>query len=142
MRTMKTALSGVLVALGLAVGAGGAFGHGDVQPQPVNTDGLKPLGTEWVAENPYKGDAHAISIGASGFNQNCARCHGLQVISGGLAPDLRYLPLGKEGDEYFVERVRHGATTNGVMKMPAFEGVLSQEALWAIRTYIEAKHEE
>lgn len=142
MRTMKTAAGGMLAALGLALAAGSALGHGDVQPQPVNTDGLKPLGTEWVAENPYKGDKHAIAIGASGFNQNCARCHGLQVISGGLAPDLRYLPLGKEGDEYFVERVRHGATTNGVMKMPAFEGVLSQEALWAIRTYIEAKHEE
>lgn len=142
MRTKKTAAGGVLVALGLALGAGGAFGHGDVQPQPVKTDGLKPLGAEWVTENPYKGDAHAISIGASGFNQNCARCHGLQVISGGLAPDLRYLPTGKEGDEYFVERVRHGATINGVTKMPAFEGILSQEALWAIRTYIEAKHEE
>jgi cytochrome c-550 PedF len=108
----------------------------------VDTTGLAPLGDAWREENPYRGDAKAIAIGDSGFNQNCARCHGLQVISGGLAPDLRYLPLGKEGDEYFVERVRHGATTNGVMKMPAFEGVLSQEALWAIRTYIEAKHEE
>ena len=142
MRTMKTAAGGVLAALGLALAAGGALGHGDVQPQPVNTDGLKPLGTEWVAENPYKGDKHAIAIGASGFNQNCARCHGLAMISGGLAPDLRYLPQGKEGDEYFVERMKHGAVINGVTKMPAFEGVISQEGLWAIRSYIESKHEE
>ncbi|RUP19450.1 cytochrome c-550 PedF, partial [Methylobacterium sp.] len=80
--------------------------------------------------------------GASGFNQNCARCHGLEMISGGLAPDLRYLPQGKEGDEYFVERMKHGAVINGVTKMPAFEGVISQEGLWAIRSYIESKHEE
>ena len=140
---MKAApLKGGLLAVGLVLSVSAAFGHGDVQPQPVDTAGLAPLGETWREENPYRGDAKAITIGDSGFNQNCARCHGLQVISGGLAPDLRYLPLGKEGDEYFVERVRHGATTNGVMKMPAFEGVLSQEALWAIRTYIEAKHEE
>lgn len=142
MRTMQTMASGALVTLGLALAAGSAMGHGDVQPQPVNTDGLKPLGTEWLTENPYKGDPHAISIGASGFNQNCARCHGLEMISGGLAPDLRYLPQGQEGDEYFVERMRHGAVINGVTKMPVFDGVISQEGLWAIRSYIESKHEE
>ena len=140
---MKPAiLGGGLLALGLALSASMAFGHGDVQPQPVDTAGLAPLGEGWKDENPYRGDAKAIAIGDSGFNQNCARCHGLQVISGGLAPDLRYLPVGKEGDEYFVERVRQGAIINGMTKMPAFEGVLSQEALWAIRTYIESKHEE
>ncbi|GJE25814.1 cytochrome c-550 PedF [Methylobacterium organophilum] len=130
------------LALGLALAQGAARAHGDVQPQPVDTAGLEPLGTEWKSENPYRGNEKAIAIGSSGFNQNCARCHGLQMISGGLAPDLRYLPQGKEGDEYFVERMRHGAVINGVTKMPAFEGVLSQEALWAIRSYIDAKHEE
>lgn len=130
------------LALGLALAQGAARAHGDVQPQPVDTAGLDPLGTEWKSENPYRGNEKAIAIGSSGFNQNCARCHGLQMISGGLAPDLRYLPQGKEGDEYFVERMRHGAVINGVTKMPAFEGVLSQEALWAIRSYIDAKHEE
>ncbi|WP_232630548.1 cytochrome c-550 PedF [Methylobacterium sp. Leaf118] len=132
-------VGGLLLACALA---GGALAHGDVQPQPVDTGGLDGLGSEWRGENPYRGNAKAVAIGDSGYNQNCARCHGLQVVSGGLAPDLRYLPTGKEGDEYFVERVRHGAIINGMTKMPAFEGVLSQEALWAIRTYIEAKHEE
>ena len=138
---MKAAILGG-GTLALALSASVAFGHGDVQPQPVDTGGLATLGEAWREENPYRGDAKAITIGDSGYNQNCARCHGLQVVSGGLAPDLRYLPLGKEGDEYFVERVRHGAIINGRTKMPAFEGVLSQEALWAIRTYIESKHEE
>jgi mono/diheme cytochrome c family protein len=26
--------------------------------------------------------------------------------------------------------------------MPAFEGIFNQEAMWAIRTYIESVHEE
>jgi len=130
--------------LGLALGGLvlGALAHGDVQPQPVDTAGLDALGSEWKAENPYRGNQKAVAVGDSGYNQNCARCHGLQLISGGLAPDLRYLPVGKEGDEYFVERMKHGAVINGVTKMPAFDGILSQEAMWAIRTYIEAKHEE
>lgn len=135
--------------LGLALGGfvlGGpapdARAHGDVQPQPVDTAGLDALGADWKEENPYRGNQKAAAVGDSGYNQNCARCHGLQLVSGGLAPDLRYLPLGKEGDEYFVERMKHGAVINGVTKMPAFEGILSQEAMWAIRTYIEAKHEE
>ena len=130
--------AGLALAIGLSAGA--AFAHGDVQPQPVDTAGLAPLGEEWKEENPYRGDEAAIKIGASGYNQNCARCHGLEAISGGLAPDLRQLEKGKEGDEWFSQRVQGGAIINGVTKMPAFAGVLSQEALWAIRSYIESKH--
>ena len=137
--------AGVSLGLALAVqmvGPQRAFGHGDVTPQPVNTDGLDPLGEDWRTENPYRGNAKAIEIGASGYNQNCARCHGLQMISGGLSPDLRKLELGAEGDEWFSTRVQGGAIINGVTKMPSFAGVISQEGLWAIRAYIESKHEE
>lgn len=127
------------LAFCLAVASAGA--HGDVAPQPVDTTGLEQLGTEWRAKNPYSGNETAIKIGASGYNQNCARCHGLDVISGGLAPDLRYLEKGEVGDEWFMERIRRGAVINGVTKMPAFEGVISQEAMWAIRAFVEAKHD-
>ena len=131
-----------LVVLALVLSAQAAIGHGDVQPQPVDTGGLEPLGSEWRDANPYRDNAAAIKIGDSGYNQNCARCHGLQLISGGLAPDLRYLDKGQEGDTWYQQRVRQGATINGITKMPAFEGTLSQEALWAIRSYIESKHED
>ncbi len=135
----RLALAGGMLAA-LVVSGGAVFGHGDVQPQPVNTDGLPPLGETWRDENPYRGDAHAVKIGSSAYNQNCARCHGLEVISGGLAPDLRYLEKGKEGDEWFKERVTHGAIIDGMTKMPVFAGVISQEGLWAIRSYIESQH--
>jgi cytochrome c-550 PedF len=122
------------------------FAASNGEPVAIDVTGLKPVGAEWLKENPYWGDAAmkdlAITIGASGYNQNCARCHGLEVISGGLAPDLRYLELNKDGDEWFMERIRGGYAQNGVTKMPKFEGIFSQEAMWAIRTFLASKHEE
>jgi cytochrome c-550 PedF len=133
----------VLIGLLVAIPATLVRAHGDVTPQPIDTAGLEPLGEAWRQENPYSGDAKAIEIGSSGYNQNCARCHGLEVISGGLAPDLRYLEKGKPGDEWFIERIRHGAKNqDGTTTMPAFEGTFSQEAMWAIRAFIESKHED
>ena len=68
--------------------------HGDVTPQAVDTTALKQIGSDWLEQNPYRKNADAIRIGDSAFNQNCARCHGLGAVSGGIAPDLRMLPLG------------------------------------------------
>lgn len=140
---MTSRLLVAALAFGALIGAGAAkvAAHGDVQPQPVDTTGLDALGEKWLDKNPYSGNELAIKIGSSAYNQNCARCHGLEVISGGLAPDLRYLEKGQTGDEWFMERIRGGATINGVTKMPAFEGIMSQEAMWAIRAFIESKHD-
>ena len=142
MQILRGLATSLTVCLALALGSSLAHAHGDVAPQPVDTKGLEPLGDEWRESNPYRENPVALEIGASGYNQNCARCHGLQVISGGLSPDLRYLEKGDEGDEWFIERIRNGATINGITRMPAFEGMLSQEAMWAIRTYVESKYEE
>jgi len=120
----------------LATFTGQVLAHGDVQPQAVDTEGLEPLGEEWLAENPFAGNPTAIEIGASAYSQNCARCHGLGAVSGGIAPDLRELPSDIEGDEWYVYRVREGAIRNGITYMPKFEGILSQEALWAIRAWL------
>ena len=133
------------VSLVLAVAAlvpAVAIAHGDVTPQAVDGSTLKPVGDDWLATNPYRGNAEAIRIGSSAYNQNCARCHGLEAISGGIAPDLRYLPVEDEGDEIFLNRIRHGSTRGGRVYMPPFEGILQQEAMWAIRAYLETVHEE
>jgi len=120
-------------------GACHVLAHGDGAPQPVDTTGLKPLGEDWLAENPYRGDTKAIEIGARGYNSNCARCHGLDVKSGGMAPDLRAVEPTADGDAWFVTRVRGGATRGDAVKMPPFEGLLSQEAVWAIKSYVDAQ---
>lgn len=143
MQRHRLAISGLVFLAAIVAGTLPASAHGDVQPQPVDVTGLDKLKDGvWLEKNPYRGNDTALRIGASGYNQNCARCHGLEVISGGLAPDLRYLEKGDTGDEWFMQRIRGGATISGVTKMPAFEGILSQEAMWAIRTFIESKHEE
>jgi cytochrome c-550 PedF len=138
-RRTHMAGGGLVVVLAAALVAGLAWGHGDVQPQPMNTAGLPPLGDKWLTENPYRGNARAIELGATGYTQNCARCHGIDGVSGGLAPDLRKLEITPDGDEWYIELTRKGFTQHGVNKMPAFEGILSQEAMWAIRTWLDTK---
>lgn len=135
-------LTRALLALLFVIFATPVLAHGDGAPQPVDTTGLQPLGDDWLFTNPYRGDAKAIEIGASGYNSNCARCHGLDVKSGGLAPDLRYLEENEEGDGWFMQRIRFGATVNDRVKMPPFDGLLSQEAMWAIRAYIDSVPED
>jgi len=121
------------------------YAHGNVTPQAVDTSALPDIeggNDTWLAENPYSGNAEAIKIGESAYGQNCARCHGLQAISGGIAPDLRYLEVGASGDEWFVERYRHGSSHDGKVYMPPFGDVLGQKAGWAIRAWLETQHSD
>jgi cytochrome c-550 PedF len=156
LRASRVLATRALVAA-LAIGASVLVAaHGNVTPQAVDTQGLPPLGDDWRSVNPYSGNPTAVQIGSSGFNQNCARCHGLEAISGGIAPDLRRLDNDcagmkdkaardgcvKENDDYMVTTVRHGRARNGAVYMPPFEGVLSQEAIWAIKTYLESRREK
>ena len=115
--------------------------HGNVTPQPVDVEGLPPI-TSPQSSNPYAGNAKAIDIGSHAFGQNCARCHGLGAVSGGIAPDLRYLPTDAATDEYFKMRVTNGAIRNGVTYMPAFGEVFNEQAIWAIRSYLVSIHQE
>ncbi|WP_165666875.1 cytochrome c-550 PedF [Metapseudomonas otitidis] len=143
MHNNKNTLRGLLLLAGLGL-SGLALAHGDVVPQAVNTEGLEPLGKEWRETNPYRApyekNALAVEIGSSAYNQNCARCHGLEAKSGGIAPDLRYLEADASGDEWFKERVINGALRDGAVYMPKMADFLSQEALWAIRAYLESVH--
>lgn len=139
------------VCLGGAWIAGAAFGHGDTAPQPVDTGKLPKLGTDnWLTKDPFRAGtdlAEAIEVGARGYNANCARCHGLEAVSGGIAPDVRKLNADCAGDAdciadmdgYYIDTVRKGRVRDGRVYMPPFEGILSQEAMWAIRTYIDSR---
>jgi cytochrome c-550 PedF len=155
-RRRVSALMIIAAFSGLLTGT--VMAHGDVIPQSVDTKTLPQLGEKWVASNPYssgQGNKEALRIGTSAYNQNCARCHGLEAISGGMSPDLRKLDsecMGladaakksacfKEMDEFYVATVRRGRTRDGRVYMPPFEGTLTQEAIWSIRTYLETRRE-
>ncbi|MBK4217663.1 cytochrome c-550 PedF [Paracoccus caeni] len=130
-----------MLALPLILCAGLAYSHGDAVPQAVNTAGLPEL-PEVGVENPWReaeDDVRikAFEIGAKGYNSNCARCHGLEGISGGLAPDLRFLEATDFGDEWYLDRVMNGYEQNGAVKMPPFGDIFTPQAVWAIRVYIE-----
>lgn len=118
-----------------------ASAHGNVTPQAVDTHALPTLKGPQDS-NPFVGNKQAIEVGSSAFNQNCARCHGLGAVSGGIAPDLRYLPTDKETDQYFKMRVTNGSIRNGVTYMPPFGSVFGEEAIWAIRSYLVSIHTE
>lgn len=138
--------------------SGAVMAHGDVTPQSVDTRTLPQLGAKWLDANPYSSgpaNKEALRIGTSAYNQNCARCHGLEAISGGMAPDLRKFDaecMGmadeakksscfKEMDDFYVATVRRGRVRDGRVYMPPFEAALSQEAIWSIRTYLETRRE-
>lgn len=151
-RALRLVAGGLTCMLAVAA----VWAHGNMTPQAVDTSTLPQLGPEWRTENPYRKNAEAIRIGSAAFNQNCARCHGLDAVSGGMAPDLRHLDNDcsaiadakrkdvclTEIDQYVLETVRHGRTRNGAVYMPPFEGTFSQEAIWAVKAYLETRAEQ
>jgi len=152
MKAIPFRTGALLLALSLHAAA---FAHGDVTPQAVDTKSLPQLGDQWRDENPYRGNGEAVRIGSSAYNQNCARCHGIEAVSGGIAPDLRKLDKDcvnqkieakkkaciKDVDQYYLSSARRGKVRNGAVYMPPFEGTLSQEAMWSIRAYLDTRRE-
>lgn len=135
---MKHALALTLALTGLGMSTN-LLAHGDVTPQAVDVSSLPKLGEELRGKNPYRDNQEAIRVGTSAYNQNCARCHGLEAISGGIAPDLRKLDLDPDTDVYYIESVRGGKVRNGAVYMPPFKDILPQEAIWAIKAYLETR---
>ncbi len=155
-----SAICRYLLPMALAWGfSSAALAHGDMVPQAVDTSRLPQLGAKRLESHPYDkaspARGEALRIGSSAYNQNCARCHGLEALSGGIAPDLRKFDddctsladaakkaaCFKEMDDYFLSTVRRGRTRDGRVYMPPFEGILTQEAIWSIKTYLETRRE-
>lgn len=78
-----------------------------------------------------KADAKTLAHGADLFTNNCAQCHGLNVVGGGILPDLRYLTPEKHA--LFAGIVAGAKADRG---MPSFAGRFSPEDVEAIRQYV------
>jgi mono/diheme cytochrome c family protein len=106
----------------------------------------------WMEPNPLRGQPEAQRIGRDAFNQVCARCHGIDANgSRAPAPDLRRVgqacqrvsdPAWKarclaDADAWYSRSVRQGKKKFGIEHMPAWEGVLTPQLGWAIRSFIE-----
>lgn len=126
----------------------------EAQRPPVDIAPLPALGPEWLATNPYRNNAEAAAIGRQLFNSACAACHGPDGDNRQhVGPDLLRLHRGcrkladaptkarcmADVDAYFVKSVRHGKSILDVTHMPAWDGVLNQESIWAIKRFLESR---
>jgi len=153
MKFKTSILCGCFMFCAAALSSMHAEAHGDVTPQAVDTHSLPPLGEELRTENPYRGLPEAIKVGVSAYTQNCARCHGIEAVSGGMSPDLREMDSEcleqkdeakkaacfKEVDNYFMATTLKGRVRNGAVYMPPYKGVFNQEAIWAMKAYLETR---
>ncbi|MCX7170855.1 MAG: cytochrome c-550 PedF [Proteobacteria bacterium] len=138
--TIRSMIAVLLLAGSLATSMVQAHGSGSTEPMDIGT--LRPLGETLLDENPYRGDKEAIKIGESAYGQQCARCHGIQGISGGMSPDLRQMDVDKENDKIYLDVTLRGSARNGKVYMPPFKGILPQELIWAIRSYTDSRPKE
>ncbi|WP_421881142.1 c-type cytochrome [Methylibium sp.] len=159
LRGVATALRMTGLAMALLGAAGVAAQQASTEPitTPVTVDlsALPALGMPWLEDNPYRGNAKVAEIGRTLFNQACARCHGDDGnATHHVGTDLRRLDsycFGKlkdeaarrhcvrDNDHYFKESVLHGKIRVGVAHMPPWEGVLTQEAIWSLRSFLESR---
>lgn len=120
----------------------------------ADTTSLPALGKTWGDGNPYRGNPQAAEVGRSVFSQACARCHGAEADGTGMgAPDLRRFgglcrPIAdaalrarctSDADDFFRRSVLNGKVRVGIVHMPAWEPYLSQEQVWAVKTYLESR---
>jgi cytochrome c oxidase cbb3-type subunit III len=113
--------------------------RGAAPPPAVHYDahlaagGIVPAGA--VLRNPHAGDAATARSGAQLFTaMNCDGCHGAQG-SGWVGPNLadgRWRYGGTDGEIF--SSIYYGRPRG----MPAFGGVLGNEGVWTLVTYLRS----
>jgi quinohemoprotein ethanol dehydrogenase len=77
-------------------------------------------------------DSAAIEAGEQVYEEHCQSCHGEKLRSAGVVPDLR--DLGEKDRGKFDEMVM-----NGRNQMPAWQGIVSPEALDQLWAYVRSR---
>jgi mono/diheme cytochrome c family protein len=116
---MKAAIAALVIALQLVASAWAHASSADGAPV-----------------NPFEGKIEVAEEGRSLFNQYCAHCHGPNAVQGERPRDLRRLKAryGDDAAKVFYETISTGLPDKG---MPVWKGVLSDEVLWRIYTYLQ-----
>lgn len=91
--------------------------------------------------NPYEGKAGIVPDGNSLFNQYCSHCHGPNAAQGERPRDLRRLKIryGDDAINVFYKTTHEGRLEKG---MPIWAGVLSDDVLWKIFTFLSSVQSE
>src|SRR5215510_7772225 len=87
--------------------------------------------------NPFEGKQDIVPEGNSLFNQYCSHCHGPNAVQGERPRDLRRLTIryGNDAIVVFYKTVNNGRMEKG---MPVWKGVLGDDALWKIFTFLSS----
>jgi quinohemoprotein ethanol dehydrogenase len=91
-----------------------------------------PSGPATAALPEIAANEETLAEGKLQYDNVCRTCHGFDVISGGMMPDLRY--LSADTHRGFDEIVRGGSRAE--QGMASFADVLSREQSDAIHAYI------
>lgn len=94
------------------------------------------------AKNPFPNTPETIADGKEAFSHYCAACHGLDgqntgvPFAGHISPPIP--PLTSGDVQQYTDGQLKWIVDNGIWPsgMPASKGVLSDEELWSIVTYI------
>lgn len=104
--------------------------------------------------NPLRGDTRVIEAGRIAYQKHCAECHGEEAIHPlAEAPDLRRLDsfcrrlkdpalqahCRDDVDRYYLRSVNEGKVRAGVVHMAPWEGRLTVDEIWSIRTFVETR---
>ena len=84
---------------------------------------------------PQTASAGTVAKGEAAYNKTCRICHGGNLISGGMTPDLRF--MSRDTHAQFEAIVLGGARAN--RGMASFADVVSVDEVQAIHAYIIAE---
>jgi mono/diheme cytochrome c family protein len=142
-RLLPTLIAITIVGLVLA-SCGGSAADSPEEPSDGQGDRLDPPEEYAGITNPFQGDSEAVTEGESLYQSNCYSCHGEEARGNGPAaaalepkpPDL-VASQDEMSDDYLHWRIAEG----GMMRpfnsvMPAWKGILSEDQIWKIITYL------
>jgi mono/diheme cytochrome c family protein len=151
---VSLALSMPLINVTHAQGLDGIAQEEDLATPVYDANALPPVGSEWHERNPYRSRPTSPAVITQGriiFNQSCARCHGADADGSLAAPNLKLIgracqPIPEpelklrcqtDADVYFSRSVRYGKVRVGITHMPPWDKILTQEAIWALLSFVE-----
>ncbi|HEX2710703.1 MAG TPA: c-type cytochrome [Candidatus Acidoferrales bacterium] len=123
------------VLFAVLMACGGALGRQREQQSGVlQMSSIEAPARTALRQNPYEGQAEAVTAGRKLFRRHCAVCHGFAGRGQGTAPNLH---------STIVQRVSPGALfwflKNGNLRegMPSWSR-LPDERLWQLVSYLKA----